>query len=51
MELLPWEMNVAAVAHHQDVHKTTECFIKQNEDNIGSNTKASSSSCAKIVQC
>ena len=48
---LYWDINVAGFAHHQDVNKITKCFIKQNEDNIGSNTKASSSLCAKIVQC
>jgi hypothetical protein len=42
-----WKQNVAVVAHHQDVNKIKKCFSKQNEDKIGSNIKASSSSCAR----
>jgi len=48
---LYWDINVAVVAHHHIVSKITKCFIKENEDNIGSNTKASFLSCAKIIQC
>ena len=51
VDKLYWEINVTVVAHHQDVNKISQCFIKQNIDKIRSNITASFSSCARNVQC